>query len=157
MTATGMDKPLYSAVATLGLITLTVYLLVVGEQILLPLVLAILVSYLITALGHRIQRLRVGLGPFEQSRHLGRGQQRVAFGLERSQLVAADLGAAARHHDRRIPAKQGQRTAERVQAFPLLFELLVGGRGHGTPGIGTPIVPGGVPGGRPPTRQIGEI
>jgi predicted PurR-regulated permease PerM len=60
MTASGADKPLYSAVATLGLITLTVYLLVVGEQILLPLVLAILVSYLITALGHRIERLRIG-------------------------------------------------------------------------------------------------
>jgi predicted PurR-regulated permease PerM len=53
-------RPLLSAFATLGLITLTVYLLVVGEQILLPLVLAILFSYLITALGDRIQRLRIG-------------------------------------------------------------------------------------------------
>lgn len=53
-------RPLLSAFATLGLITLTVYLLVVGERILLPLVLAILFSYLITALGRRIQALRVG-------------------------------------------------------------------------------------------------
>ncbi|MCA0201151.1 MAG: AI-2E family transporter [Proteobacteria bacterium] len=60
MTANSMDKPLYSLVATLGLITLTGYLLVIGEQILLPLVLAILVSYLITALGHRIERLHIG-------------------------------------------------------------------------------------------------
>jgi hypothetical protein len=45
MTATGTDRPLFSAVATLGLITLTVYLLVIGEQILLPLVLAVLVSF----------------------------------------------------------------------------------------------------------------
>jgi AI-2 transport protein TqsA len=53
-------RPLLSAFATLGLITLTVYLLVVGEQILLPLVLAILFSYLITALGHRIEGIRIG-------------------------------------------------------------------------------------------------
>ncbi len=49
-----------SLFATVGLITLTVYLLVVGEQILLPLVLAIMFSYLITALGRRIERIRVG-------------------------------------------------------------------------------------------------
>lgn len=60
MAGSGTDSPLFSAFATLGLITLSVYLLVVGEQILLPLVLAILVSYLITALGHRIERLRIG-------------------------------------------------------------------------------------------------
>jgi AI-2 transport protein TqsA len=53
-------RPLLSLFATVGLITLTVYLLVVGEQILLPLVLAILFSYLITALGRRIERIRVG-------------------------------------------------------------------------------------------------
>lgn len=60
MTDDDTTRPLISAAATLGLITLTVYLLVVGEQILLPLVLAILFSYLITALGHRIERLRLG-------------------------------------------------------------------------------------------------
>ena len=59
-TSSGTTHPLYGAFATLGLVTLTVYLLVVGEQILLPLVLALLVSYLITALGHRIERLRIG-------------------------------------------------------------------------------------------------
>lgn len=53
-------RPLVSAFATLGLITLTVYLLVVGEQILLPLVLAILFSYLISAMGHRIEGIRIG-------------------------------------------------------------------------------------------------
>lgn len=57
---TGTNSPLFNAVATLGLITLTVYLLVAGEQILLPLVLAILFSYLITALGGRIERIRIG-------------------------------------------------------------------------------------------------
>jgi AI-2 transport protein TqsA len=53
-------RPLLSAFATVGLIAITVYLLVVGEQILLPLVLAILFSYLITALGRRIERIRIG-------------------------------------------------------------------------------------------------
>lgn len=60
MPAPALDSPLWSALATLGLITLTTYLLIVGEQILLPLVLAILASYLITALGHRIERLSLG-------------------------------------------------------------------------------------------------
>jgi len=60
MTAPTPDNKLLSAFATVGLVALTVYLLVVGEQILLPLVLAILVSYLIIALGNRIERLRIG-------------------------------------------------------------------------------------------------
>ncbi|MGE4064036.1 MAG: AI-2E family transporter [Rhodospirillaceae bacterium] len=60
MAEEGTNRPLLAAFATLGLITLTVYLLVVGEQILLPLILAVLFSYLITALGHRIERLRIG-------------------------------------------------------------------------------------------------
>lgn len=57
---TQTPSPLFSTLATLGLVTLTVYLLIVGEQILLPLILAVLVSYLITALGHRIERLKIG-------------------------------------------------------------------------------------------------
>lgn len=60
MSAPGTTNPFLSAFATLSLVTLTVYLLIVGEQILLPLVLAILASYLISALGHRIERLRIG-------------------------------------------------------------------------------------------------
>ena len=57
---TSTNSPLLNIVAALGLITLTVYLLVAGEQILLPLVLAVLFSYLITALGDRIERIRIG-------------------------------------------------------------------------------------------------
>jgi len=53
-------RPLLSVFATVGLIALTVYLLVVGERILLPLVLAILFSYLITALGRRIEGIHIG-------------------------------------------------------------------------------------------------
>ncbi len=60
MPPSGANHTLYSVAASLGLATLTVYLLVVGEDILIPLVLAIFISYLITALGHFIRRLRIG-------------------------------------------------------------------------------------------------
>ncbi len=49
-----------TAAASFGLIALTIYLLVVGESILMPFVLAIFITYLIVALGDRIQRLKVG-------------------------------------------------------------------------------------------------
>ena len=54
----------------------------------------------------------------------------MALGLEGGELLAAHVGAAARHHDRRIPAQQARRAAEGVQAVQLLFELLVRGDGH---------------------------
>ena len=59
------------------------------------------------------------------SRVIAGREQRVVFGLERRQLLAADIGAAARHHHRGIPAQQRQRAAERVQAPEFLLELLV--------------------------------
>lgn len=46
--------------ASVGLVVLTMYLLVVGESILIPLVLAIFIAYLIAALGHRIERIKIG-------------------------------------------------------------------------------------------------
>ncbi len=49
-----------TAAATVGLLALTVYFLVVGEAILMPLVLAVFIAYLIAAMGHRIERLKVG-------------------------------------------------------------------------------------------------
>ena len=54
----------------------------------------------------------------------------MVLGLDGSQLLAAHVGAAARHHDGGIPAQQRQRTTEGVQPLPLLFELFVGGGGH---------------------------
>lgn len=42
-----------------GLAALTLYLMVVGESIFLPLVLAIFISYLILAAGHAIERIRI--------------------------------------------------------------------------------------------------
>ena len=46
------------------------------------------------------------LGPLQEPRHLGGGEQSMSLGLERRQLVAANVRAAARHHHRRIPAQQ---------------------------------------------------
>ena len=45
--------------AALGIVALTIYLLVVGESILMPLVLATFIAYLIAALGHRLERLKI--------------------------------------------------------------------------------------------------
>jgi len=49
-----------SLAAISGMAALTLYLLVVGQGIFLPLVLAIFISYLILALGHAIQKIRIG-------------------------------------------------------------------------------------------------
>jgi AI-2 transport protein TqsA len=46
--------------AALGLFALTIYLLVVGEGVFIPLVLAIFISYLIVALSHFVDRLTLG-------------------------------------------------------------------------------------------------
>ena len=45
--------------AFLGLVALTIYLLVVGEDVFMPLVLAIFISYLIIALSHVLDRIRI--------------------------------------------------------------------------------------------------
>ncbi|MDG2243538.1 MAG: AI-2E family transporter [Rhodospirillaceae bacterium] len=46
--------------AAIGLAALTLYLLVVGQSILVPLVLAILITYLLKALAHGLERIRIG-------------------------------------------------------------------------------------------------
>jgi len=50
---------LISFTSTFVLIAMTVYLLVVGQEIFVPLVLAILISYLIMALSHGIQSIKI--------------------------------------------------------------------------------------------------
>jgi len=45
-------------------------------------------------------------GALQQARHFRGGEQGVVFGLERRQLLAAHIGAAARHHHGRVPAQQ---------------------------------------------------
>ncbi len=49
-----------TAAASFGLVALTLYMLVVGQEILIPLVLALFITYLIAALGRRFQRIRLG-------------------------------------------------------------------------------------------------
>ena len=73
----------------------------------------------------------VGLGAIEQARDLRRGDQRVVFGLQRRELLAANIGAAARHHHRRVPTQDRHGATEGMQAFPFLLELFVRGLGHG--------------------------
>ena len=51
---------LLAVAASLGLFALTIYLLVVGEGVFIPLVLAIFISYLIIALAHAIDQLKLG-------------------------------------------------------------------------------------------------
>ena len=45
--------------ASIGVAALTLYLLVVGESILLPLILAILITYLLRALAHGLERIKI--------------------------------------------------------------------------------------------------
>jgi len=59
MTSSSPANGAVTAAAYAIIVTLTIYLLVVGEPILLPLVLAVFITYLIAALGQRIQALRI--------------------------------------------------------------------------------------------------
>lgn len=59
MTSSSPSNGAVTAAAYAIIVTLTIYLLVVGEPILLPLVLAVFITYLIAALGQRIQGLRI--------------------------------------------------------------------------------------------------
>jgi hypothetical protein len=45
----------------------------------------------------------------------------MTFDFERSQLVAAQLRAAFRHHDRGIPMQNAARTAKRKEAATFVF------------------------------------
>jgi AI-2 transport protein TqsA len=60
MTSASHSPGVVKTAASFGIIALTIYFLVVGESILMPLVLAIFIAYLIAALGHRIERLKLG-------------------------------------------------------------------------------------------------
>ncbi|MSO72731.1 MAG: AI-2E family transporter [Rhodospirillaceae bacterium] len=60
MTTPSHSHGVVTLAAAFGIVALTVYFLVVGEAILMPLVLAVFIAYLIAAMGHRIERLKVG-------------------------------------------------------------------------------------------------
>jgi hypothetical protein len=81
------------------------------------------------------------------------------LGLDGGQLLAAHIGAAARHHHGGIPAQQRQCTAKGMQTLPLLFELL-----YGVAGIFLPARASGRAGGRqfypgrgPPFGRTGRV
>ena len=59
MSASSHSSGFTTLAASLGIVGLTIYLLVVGESILMPLVLATFIAYLIAALGHRIERIKI--------------------------------------------------------------------------------------------------
>ena len=71
------------------------------------------------------QALGVGLRAVEQPGDSGSGEQRVVLGLERGELVTANVGTASRHHHRGVPTQKRQRTTERVETAELLLELFV--------------------------------
>jgi predicted PurR-regulated permease PerM len=50
---------LTSVAAVIGMVALTIYLLIVGQAIFIPLVLAIFITYLVVALAHALQKIRV--------------------------------------------------------------------------------------------------
>ncbi len=59
MTTSAPASNLLAVAASLGLFALTIYLLVVGEGVFIPLVLAIFIAYLIIALSHMVERIKV--------------------------------------------------------------------------------------------------
>ena len=60
MTLTPPRREIASFAASMGIAALTLYLLVVGQGILMPLVLAIFLAYLIVAATHALQRIQFG-------------------------------------------------------------------------------------------------
>ena len=71
------------------------------------------------------ETLAIGLGPVQQAGNSGRGKQSMVLGLERSELLTSNVGAATRHHHGSIPSQERESAAEGVKAFELLFELLI--------------------------------
>ena len=59
MTTSAPASNLLAVAASLGLFALTIYLLVVGEGVFIPLVLAIFIACLIIALSHMVERIKV--------------------------------------------------------------------------------------------------
>ena len=106
------DPVAFAALA--GLAALTLYLMVVGESIFLPLVLAIFISYLILALGHAFQLLK--LGSWSAKPSLGLTLAIISFivviGLV-VQIIAGnvrDVVDAAPQYQERLQALLGQIT-----------------------------------------------
>jgi AI-2 transport protein TqsA len=118
MTAEPVVRPpsnITGLAAMAGIAALTLYLMVVGENIFLPLVLAIFSSYLILATGHAIQRIKIGT--WRPSQGLGLTLSIVAFiiviGLV-VQIIAGNVRAvveAAPQYQERLQNLLAQITA----------------------------------------------
>ena len=81
--------------ATLGIAAISIYLLVVGRDVFIPLVLGIFIAYLIIALAHALARVKIG--PWRPPGWLSLTTSIVLFGLMLAffvQLVAGNIGAA---------------------------------------------------------------
>lgn len=79
------------AAATLVL-ALTIYLLIVGETILIPLVMAIFITYLLVALSHALERLRIGTRRLPSGLSLAAAILLFLFGLAvLVQLIAGNV------------------------------------------------------------------
>ncbi|MDX2143431.1 MAG: AI-2E family transporter [Rhodospirillaceae bacterium] len=114
MTNTTPVRSVVSLAASAALVALTLYLLVIGESIVLPLVLAIFISYLVLATGHAIQRVK--LGAWKPSPALGLTLAIVAFlvviGLV-VQIIAGNVRAvvdAAPQYQDRLQSLLGEVT-----------------------------------------------
>ena len=71
------------------------------------------------------ETLAVGLSAVQKTGDTRRGEQGVVLSLERGELLASHVGAATRHHYRGIPSQERERSAEGMEPFELLFELLI--------------------------------
>jgi hypothetical protein len=69
--------------------------------------------------------LGIGVGTIQQASNARSGEQRMVFGLQSGKLLSPDVRASARHHHGGVPAQEGERSAEGVEPFELLFELLI--------------------------------
>ena len=65
--------------------------------------------------------LGIRLGAIEQPDDARRREERVMLGLERGELLAANIRAPPRHHHRGVPAQQRERSTEGVETFELLL------------------------------------
>ncbi|MSO73050.1 MAG: AI-2E family transporter [Rhodospirillaceae bacterium] len=84
-----------AAAATFGLVAVSIYFLVVGRDVLVPLVLGLFIAYLIIALAHAIGRVRIGAwspAPWQSLSTSIFGLLIVLVGLV--ELIAGNIGLA---------------------------------------------------------------
>lgn len=113
MSSIARDLPAFASI--IGLIALTLYLLIAGQSIFLPLVLAIFISYLVLALGHAIQKIKIG--SWRPSSALGLWLAIISFVLVIGlvvQIIAGNVRAvvvSAPQYQDRFQVVLGQATA----------------------------------------------